>query len=646
MENAVYVLLSIIGLGFLVLIHELGHYFMARRARMTVEVFSIGFGLKITSWKWHGVSWQLCWLPFGGYVRIAGMEKKGRLEPHQIHDGFYAKKPWERIKVAFMGPLVNFVFALIAFSIIWSLGGRKEPFAKHTQIVGWVDADSNFAKQGLEPGDLIETYDGHPFKGFQDFMLSSVLKPKLFSVQCEQIDYYSGIRKNLSLEIDPKSDLRGLEHIAVMPAQYLIYDANYKGINETVRPGAPMAESGIQSGDRIAWVNGELVFSMMQLSEIINQSKVMVTVQRGSETLLAQIPRLKVSDIRFQQEQRDEIDDWRHAASLKQRLPDLFYIPYLIGNDLRVDSSLAYLDEGSEPQNAFAPSDARSRFSIPLEYRDRILAVDGLPVHNVEEFLSALQTPKCLIIAERGGFSQALSSEKADQALIDDFNSSEILSMIHSIGTENSIPNAGNYVLLKPVAPVQIDQFPLTEEEREQRNVAIAKRKDEIQAIDNPEMRSAAMRELQKGESRLMLGIRLHDREIIYNPKPMALMGDVMVQTWNTFSHLFTGSLSPKWIAGPVGIMQIMHHGWSLGFKEALYWMGLISLNLAVLNLLPIPVFDGGHICFSVYEAVTKKRIKAKTMEKLVLPFVVLLILFFIYLTYNDLLRLVQGFFR
>ena len=47
---------------------------------------------------------------------------------------------------------------------------------------------------------------------------------------------------------------------------------------------------------------------------------------------------------------------------------------------------------------------------------------------------------------------------------------------------------------------------------------------------------------------------------------------------------------------GPVGIVQVMQHSWSIGFKEAIFWLGMISLNLGVLNLLPIPVLDGGHI--------------------------------------------------
>ena len=83
-----------------------------------------------------------------------------------------------------------------------------------------------------------------------------------------------------------------------------------------------------------------------------------------------------------------------------------------------------------------------------------------------------------------------------------------------------------------------------------------------------------------------------------------------------------------------------------MGILESLFWLGVISLNLGFVNLLPIPVLDGGHIVFSVVEMITKKPIKAKTMEKLIIPFIVLLILAFIFITYNDILRWVKGFFN
>ena len=115
MQSVLYIILAILGLNFLVFIHELGHYIVARRNGMKVEVFSIGFGKPLFSWMRKGVKWQFCPLFFGGYVKVAGMEKEGDLEPYEVKDGFYSKPPWARIKMALAGPVVNLVFALAIF---------------------------------------------------------------------------------------------------------------------------------------------------------------------------------------------------------------------------------------------------------------------------------------------------------------------------------------------------------------------------------------------------------------------------------------------------------------------------------------------------------------------------------------------------
>jgi regulator of sigma E protease len=92
-------------------------------------------------------------------------------------------------------------------------------------------------------------------------------------------------------------------------------------------------------------------------------------------------------------------------------------------------------------------------------------------------------------------------------------------------------------------------------------------------------------------------------------------------------------------------MVQALQTSWSHGVKDAIFWLGFISLNLAFINLLPLPVLDGGHILFASIEGITKKQIKAKTMEKMILPFVVLIMILFVYLTYHDIVKLIQRLF-
>ena len=88
-----------------------------------------------------------------------------------------------------------------------------------------------------------------------------------------------------------------------------------------------------------------------------------------------------------------------------------------------------------------------------------------------------------------------------------------------------------------------------------------------------------------------------------------------------------------------------MHHSWSVGILEGLFWLGTISLSLGILNLFPIPVLDGGYIVISLIEMITGKPFKTRTIERLILPFVIFIILVFVFLTYHDLSRLLTQIF-
>jgi regulator of sigma E protease len=166
-----------------------------------------------------------------------------------------------------------------------------------------------------------------------------------------------------------------------------------------------------------------------------------------------------------------------------------------------------------------------------------------------------------------------------------------------------------------------------------------------IEEIADLKERKAVEQNYESYQNRLVLGIALQDKEVVYNPAPWTLFAQVVTEMFRTMGALFSGLLNPKWMSGPVGFVQVMQHGWSLGVKEALYWLGMISMGLGITNLLPIPVLDGGYICFALWEIVSGKPIKAKVMERMIIPFVVLMVLFFIFVTYHDVMRVFQQIF-
>src|SRR3972149_8049291 len=121
--------------------------------------------------------------------------KKKRVDLYQITDGYFGKKPLDRIKVAFMGPFANLLFAFIAFLMIWVSGGREKPFSEHPHLIGWVDPHSQLYELGVRPGDELTKLNHRAFNGFQDLLYASVLDDKDSEIQGYKITYLNDGQK-------------------------------------------------------------------------------------------------------------------------------------------------------------------------------------------------------------------------------------------------------------------------------------------------------------------------------------------------------------------------------------------------------------------------------------------------------------------
>lgn len=622
---------------------------MARKLGITVEEFAVGFGKPIYSWTRKGVKWKIGMIPFGGYVKMAGMEKKGLLDPHRVEGGFLAQKPWNQIKVAAMGPIVNIVFAFFAFSLLWVMGGREKPFSEYTKHIGWVSQESGPYKAGVRSGDLIQKVNHEPFHNFESFLYSAITDRGALSMSGQEINWMKGSKTPFTYVFDGGKDLEGIAKAAsalnmVEPAQYLIYDRMPSGAPNKLVHGSPLEASGIQYGDRIIWVDGKLIFSKRDLIETINQPRVLLTVEREGKRFLARVPRLEVADLRLTSQEKEEIDDFRAAARINERVDTLEYIPYNLTASLEVEAALPYIDAESRSQVAFDIPD-RPQGEVPLLPGDRIIAVSGKPVTNSLEFIREMQHRKVLILVDHLEGRNPITWTNTEEVFNHSFNISAVEKILQTIGTDKPLKQAGSLRLLNPVSPIRLHDFPLSKAQAEHQRERIEKRREEIVQIDDMNLREQALKELALYQNRLMLGITLQDQLVSYNPSPFFMMGDVFGQIVKTFKSLVTGSLSPKYMAGPIGIVQVIQYGWSQGVKEALYFLGMISLNLGILNLLPIPVLDGGHIVFALWEMVTKKPLPIKTRERLIFPFIILLVAVFIYFSYNDIVRIITQLF-
>lgn len=647
-----YVILALLGLSFLIFIHELGHYLMARWVGMRVETFSIGFGKPLLSWESQGTKWQVGWLFFGGYVKIAGTETDDGKDPYQVSDGFFGKGPWARIKVALAGPVVNIVFAFILFFALWSIGGREKNFGEFTHKIGWVDTASELYIDGVRPGDEVVKYDNQPYSSAKDHIYLPSTSSGDMKVSGAKVNYLTGKKEAYDYDVKiyphPNAVDKGIDTAGIIaPASYVIYDDLPGGVANALIAGSPMLDSGIEKGDRLVWIDGEPLFSQQQLNRILNDDKVLLTIQRKGETLLRRVSRVEAQELKLDSGFKEELTDWQYEAGLTNaKLQTLYTIPYNLTNDAIVEERAKFIDKDNE-QEAF-PAHLFSDRELPLEPGDKIIAINGDPISQSYQLIGKLQERRVNIIVQRHGDNvKPILWNVADVDFDGELNWNDLNAMAQSLGTEKPIANNGNLFLLKTVTPKKLNEFDLPPEMKLQLANEVIEQRKAIEKIEDTEKRNHAFKELEKRQSQLLLGLpAIQDKKVLYNPTPLELSNNVSSEIFRTVTGLVTGNMNPKamGLSGPVGIIKAVHDYSMVSIKEALFWFGVISLNLGIINLFPIPVLDGGTIMLSLFELVTRRKIHPKTMEKLILPFAVLLIGFFVYLTFNDLERILQKF--
>jgi regulator of sigma E protease len=153
-----HILLAILALGVLIIVHEGGHFLIARLSGMRVDRFSIGFGPKLFSFKRGETIYQIAAIPLGGFVQIAGLNP-GEEGMAADDPRAYPNRPvWQRLATIFAGPATNYVFAalmLVGMFLAWGVPGLgKAP------VVDEVVANSAAATAGLQPEDEIVSVDG------------------------------------------------------------------------------------------------------------------------------------------------------------------------------------------------------------------------------------------------------------------------------------------------------------------------------------------------------------------------------------------------------------------------------------------------------------------------------------------------------
>ncbi|HET9334958.1 MAG TPA: RIP metalloprotease RseP [Sphingomicrobium sp.] len=171
----------LLAIGPLVVIHELGHYWVARLFGVGAEQFSIGFGREIFGWTdKRQTRWKVGWLPLGGYVRFVGdmnpasqPDPDSALPPEQRAVAFHLKPWWQRFLIVLAGPMANFLLAIAIFAAFFSVFGVPRTPA----VVGQVQPNSVAASIGLQRGDRIESIAGQEIQSFEDLRRVVSIRP-------------------------------------------------------------------------------------------------------------------------------------------------------------------------------------------------------------------------------------------------------------------------------------------------------------------------------------------------------------------------------------------------------------------------------------------------------------------------------------
>jgi regulator of sigma E protease len=173
-SSIVVVLVVAAAFGLLILIHELGHFAVARACGMRVERFSVGFGPVVLRRRYGDTEWAVSLVPFGGYVRIAGMGPAEEID--ESDPATYANQPaWRRFLVILAGPAMNYALAILLAAAMLATLGFREPDGSAT--LGEVVAGGAAQRAGLRPGDRVLAVDGRPVATWEALVAEVVAHP-------------------------------------------------------------------------------------------------------------------------------------------------------------------------------------------------------------------------------------------------------------------------------------------------------------------------------------------------------------------------------------------------------------------------------------------------------------------------------------
>lgn len=268
----------VIALGILIFVHELGHFIVAKRQGVKVEVFSLGFGPRLIGFKRGDTDYRVSLFPLGGYVKMLGEDPS---DPSSDDPRSFSKKGvWPRTKVVLFGPLMNLLLSLILMPIVFMIGKPQPAYFDQVPEVTAVRAFSPAAEAGLTPGDVVVSIDGDEVNHWEA-VLGKVLLAKPGAVMSIEVDR-DGERRTLKPVVGKMPEMQG-GYLGIEPMLFVGNEAVIDGL----APGGPADEAGLQKGDTVLAFNGMSVLDWIDLTQKVNENQdkpASITVVRADKS--------------------------------------------------------------------------------------------------------------------------------------------------------------------------------------------------------------------------------------------------------------------------------------------------------------------------------------------------------------------------
>ncbi len=592
----------VLAIGILIFVHELGHFLVAKKVGIRVDAFSLGFGPTIWGFTRGETTYKLSLIPLGGYVKMAGEFK----EEGDVNTGeeFFSKTVTQRAWVVSAGVIMNIIFAIIAFPLAFSIG---VPF--DAPVVGFVAPGGAAWRAGVLPGDRIAKIDESDVISFADIRTSCAFN--------DVAQNFHIVRDGKEIELTVKPDYdedRGLHVVGLGGTTLYTFGDDAKKLPKGIKPGMELlAIDGIPVSSGLDFEadfyrEGEVI--TLSVREGKNGSPIDVKIPAHFEKANGDAKSIGVII------QRTQVKHIRKALpgeeeSIAQKLG-------IKGGDIITQINGSILGEsGSFGRIAFSLAGQKTlRIHVKRDGKDVLLETNSWN-GNPLSLINSLQLTYADEISLR--ITKDSAAEKAG------LKDGDVL-----------LAYAGKK-LGEGIEGWKKFQEAVKEADGE-RETIVVRRGDEELTFG---VKSAPTMVNVLGQ--IINARPLQERVQLAFPESVTVGFDQAVSQFKsiilTLKSLFSGKVAAKNLGGIITIAVVSYTFVEQGLGKILFFMAILSLNLAVLNILPIPVLDGGHLMFLALEKIKGGPLSERLMGYANVVGLVFILGLMVFVTFNDIQR-------